>query len=147
MLPAPALPVTMKGSRVRRLAALVFLVVIGSACLVPDAGAQTILARFRIEAVKDTTFIFDIGRQNWVRQGSRGQAVDPARGDEFVAEFRVIGVQGASAEAVITGQTRRLLPEHVALMQPPRRPFWRQALFWIGAAGGAIVGLVAGSSI
>lgn len=114
------------------------------ACLPTAAEAQSLLARFRIEQVKDTTIVFNIGGQHWVRAGRRGQAVDPARDDEFVAEFRVIGVQGTTAEAVITGQTRRVQPEHVAVMQPPSRPFWRQTVFWIAAAGGAIVGLVAG---
>jgi len=112
-----------------------------------ESAAQSLAARFRIEEVRDTTFTFTIGQQKWVREGRRGLAVDPARADEFVAEFRVLRVEGEFAEALITGQTRRLQPAHVAVMQPPERPFWRQALFWMGVVGGALVGVAAGSSI
>lgn len=130
-----------------RAAAVLMAVLITLVVTSSDVQAQSILARFRIEEVRDTTFVFDIGDQRWVRKGRRGQAVDPARSDEFVAEFRVLGVEGSLAEAVITGQTRRLQPAHVAVMQPPKRPFWRQALFWSGMVGGALLGLIAGNNV
>lgn len=128
-----------RGSGVLFVFALVLL-----AFLPAEAHSQALMARFRIEQVKDTTIVFTVGNQDWVKAGRRGQAVDPARDDEFVAEFRVISVRGVTAEAVITGQTRRVQPEHVAVMQLPSRPFWRQTLFWIAAAGGAVLGMVAG---
>lgn len=120
---------------------------IGLLALVPgDAAAQVVSARFAIATLSDTTFVFNVGEQNWVKAGRRGQVVDPARNDEFVAEFRVYQVQGDSARAVVTGQVRRLQPAHVVVMQLPSRPFWRQAFFWMGVVGGAIVGVAAGAS-
>lgn len=133
----------MRRARVR-LAVVAVALLFGAAS---RADAQEVVARFRIEEVRDTTFTFTIGKQRWVRPGRRGQAVDPARNDEFVAEFRVLQVAGETAEAVITGQTRRLLPEHVAIMLPPERPFWRQALFWVGMVGGAVLGFAAGTAM
>lgn len=119
----------------------------GSLVLAPgDAAAQVVSARFGIGSLSDTTFVFSIGDQGWVKAGRRGLVVDPARNDEFVAEFRVYQVQGDSARAVVTGQVRRLQPAHVIVMQPPTRPFWRQAFFWMGVVGGAIVGIAAGAS-
>ncbi len=126
----------------------VLAILIAALCLTPShAEAQSIAARFQISAVKDTTIEFAIGDARWIKVGLQGRAVDPARNDEMIAQFRVLQITGTTAEAVITGQTRRVIDAHVAVLQQPSRPFWRQATFWIGSLAGVIVGAVAGAAL
>lgn len=109
--------------------------------------AQSVAARFTISTVKDSTIVFVIGEQRWVKVGMEGRAVDPARSDEMIAQFRVLMVEGGEAEALITGQTRRLIDAHVAVIDRPPRPFWRQAMFWVGSLTGLIVGAAASAAL
>lgn len=103
----------------------------------PDpAGAH----RFEISAVADSTFDFPIADQKWVRVGAVGIAVDPGRRDELVARFLVSRVAGDTAEALVTGQARRVTDAHVALLSPPRVAATRRPSFWAGFFGGAALG-------
>ena len=78
--------------------------------------------RFEIVAVGDTTFDFLTPRAPWIRAGVRGNVVDPRRRDALVARFRVAGVRADTATAVVTGQTARVVVEHVVLLPRPAEP-------------------------
>jgi hypothetical protein len=115
---------------------------------VPAAGtpaeAQQRAARFYVDSVADSTFVFRVGDAGWIRRGQTGIAVDPGQRDALVARFRIVDVSSDRATALITGQTTFLTGQHVALVEPPRRPFWRRGLFWTGSVVGAALGLAAG---
>ena len=105
--------------------------------------------RFEIVAVGDSTFAFLAPNAAWLSAGSTGIAVDPRRRDILVARFRVIARQADTATALVTGQTTRLVTEHVALVaRPPAPPIVlrriEQRRFWAGAAVGAVFGVIAG---
>jgi hypothetical protein len=106
------------------------------------ALAQESAYRFEITSAGDSTFTFAVDRHAWVRGGLSGIAVDPMRRDMLVARFRVIRVTKDSATALITGQTTRITPEHVALIDRPGTPWYRQRAFWLGAVLGAVIGAV-----
>ena len=106
------------------------------------AHAQTGRARFDIVSVGDSTFTFSIRGNPWVSRGQSGLAVDPAHGDELIAQFRVIEVTRDVATALVTGQTARLTTTHVAILKEPRPAFYREPLFWVGALAGGVVGFV-----
>lgn len=108
------------------------------------AQAQQRTARFYVDSVADSTFVFRVGDAGWLRRGQTGVAVDPGQRDALVARFRIVDVSRDRATALITGQTTFLTGQHVALIEPPRRPFWRRGLFWTGSAVGAALGLAAG---
>ena len=116
---------------------------LGGGFLAPRAAqAQSARVRFDIDSVADSTFTFLIGHARWMSPGRIGSVVDPARGDELVAEFRVTQVTERVATAVITGQTTRVKVTDDVVITPPTHPFFAQPLFWVGAAAGAIVGLL-----
>lgn len=98
------------------------------------------LRRFEVVAVGDSTFTILVGGDRWVRRGSTGVAVDPRRRDALVARFRVVGRAGDTATALVTGQTTRLVPAHVALLREPVRGPLRQEVFWGGLFFGLAVG-------
>lgn len=105
--------------------------------------------RFEIVAVGDSTFAFLAPNAPWLTPGSSGIAVDPRRRDILVARFRVLARQADTATALVTGQTTRLITEHVALVsRPPAPPIVlrriEQRRFWAGAAVGAVFGVIAG---
>ena len=105
--------------------------------------------RFEIVAVGDSTFAFLAPNASWLAAGSAGIAVDPRRRDILVARFRVIARQADTATALVTGQTTRLVTEHVALVaRPPVPPVVlrriEQRRFWAGAVVGAVFGVIAG---
>ena len=106
--------------------------------------AQATAARFEIAEVADSTFTFDVGDQRWVARGQKGIAVDPRRRDALVARFRVIQLVGTTATALVTGETTRLTEQHVALLEPPHRAWWRNAPLWGAAAVGLAVGFALG---
>ncbi len=106
-------------------------------------AAQSAHARFDIDSITDSTFTFLVGRAQWVARGKTGLAVDPAHGDELIAEFRVVQVEAGVATALVTGQTARVKAGNVAVMEPPGRPFYREPVFWAGALAGGIIGFVA----
>lgn len=100
-------------------------------------------SRFDLRPSSDTTLRFAPAEARWIRPGLEGIAVDPANGDALVARFRVVQVDADSATALVTGQTTRLSPAHVALLVAPRRAWWHERLFWWGAAaGGGALGAV-----
>ena len=104
------------------------------------AAAQTAYARFDLTSIADTTFTFAIPRATWVVPGLRGLAVDPTRGDELIAKFRVTAVDHGTATAAITGQTGRLTTAHVALLVQPQTPFYARPWFWLGVVAGGLIG-------
>jgi hypothetical protein len=113
--------------------------------LAPSRGnAQETQVRFPVVEVRDTTFTFRIGPHQWVRPGLRGIVVDPREQDVLVARFRVSGVGGGTARAVVTGQTTSLTSLHTVLLEPPPTPWYRERFFWLGAAAGAIAGFLLG---
>ncbi len=104
--------------------------------------AQEAAYRFEILTVGDSTFTFAVMRQSWIRRGMRGIAVDPRRRDALIARFRVLAVANGEATALVTGQTTAVGTEHMALLQRPKRSWYVQPLFWIGAVLGGVVGAV-----
>ncbi len=94
-------------------------------------------SRFELRALSDSTVAFTPAEATWVRSGMLGIAVDPAQGDALVARLRITSVQGDSAIAIVTGQTTRISEGQVMLLVPPTPHWWRQRLFWYGAATGA----------
>ncbi len=110
------------------------------------AEAQQRTARFFVDSVADSTFVFRVGNANWIRPGQSGIAVDPRQRDALVARFRVVEVTRDRATALVTGQTTFLTGDHVVLVEEPRRPFWRRDLFWKGSLVGLVLGVAAGIS-
>jgi hypothetical protein len=74
--------------------------------------------RFEIVAVGDSTFAFLAPNATWLSVGSSGIAVDPRRRDILVARFRLIAMRADTGTALVTGQTTRLVTEHVAPWAP-----------------------------
>jgi hypothetical protein len=93
--------------------------------------------RFSLRVLSDSTVSFRQAEASWVRVGMSAIAVDPAQGDALVARLRLIAVAKDSAIALVTGQTTRVSGGQVLLLVPPALPWWRQRLFWYGAASGA----------
>jgi hypothetical protein len=121
-------------------------VVVVLAVLLPidRVAAQERASRFEIVGVGDSTITLRTGQVRWIYPGQLGIAVDPRKRDALVARIRVLTVRAGQAEAVITGQTTPLNPDHVAIFIEPRRRFFKMREFWFGLAGGAIVGFIAG---
>ena len=97
--------------------------------------------RFEIISVGDTTFVFSSGGEKWLRQGQTGIAVDPRRRDALVARFRVTTVRDGVVDALVTGQTTNIRVEHVAILEEPRRRWYRAGSFWAGLLTGATIGV------
>ncbi len=110
------------------------------------AEAQQRTARFFVDSVADSTFVFRVGDASWIRPGQSGIAVDPRQRDALVARFRVVEVTRERATALVTGQTTFLTGDHVVLVEEPRLPFWRRSLFWKGSLVGLVIGAAAGIS-
>lgn len=110
--------------------------------LTANAGAQSRAVRFDVDSVADSTFVFAIGRERWVKPSRSGIVVDPARRDALVARFRVLGTRDGRAVGLVTGQTTDLMRSHVALLEPPNAPWYRSGTFW----GGLVLGLAAGAA-
>jgi hypothetical protein len=126
---------------VRPLAALSLVLVCACACA-PPLAAQADAYRFEITSAGDSLFSFPTREQQWIRVGLRGIAVDPTRHDALVARFEIVRVDHGWATALITGQTTHVTSEHVALLQRPPTPWWKQRTFWLGTLLGAAIGAV-----
>ena len=120
----------------RLLAAAAFLVVSAA-----PLSAQYRGVRFEITSVGDTTFVFTSGGEKWIRRGQTGIAVDPRRRDALVARFRVTAVHNGVVDALVTGQTTNLRVEHVAVLEEPRRSWYKFPQFWAGLVTGAALGV------
>jgi hypothetical protein len=96
-------------------------------------------ARFAIEPLTDSTFAFTPDEAKWVAPGLTGIAVDPGRGDALVAKVRVVSVDSVRANAFVTGQTTRIASGQVLLLVPPKRAWWRERVFWLGALSGGLL--------
>lgn len=113
--------------------------------LAAPAQAQRGDVRFYVDSVGDSTFTFRIAaNDDWVKVGAMGTAVDPARRDALVARFRVLSVWGNRATALVTGQTTVVTLNHIALLAPPERRFYREPQFWSGALLGVLLGVGGG---
>jgi hypothetical protein len=114
------------------------------AALAPQAiRAQQGAYRFGISSSGDSTFAFPLARNDWVKKGMRGIAVDPTRHDALIARFVVTHVTRDSAVAFVTGQTTRMTTDLVALLERPSKPWYLRPTFWLGGVFGAIIGVVA----
>ena len=122
-------------------ALFVVLFVLGSAL---PLRAQVSGVRFEIASVGDTTLTFAVGRAKWVHRGLVGLAIDPARHDVLIAQFRILGVTGGVATGVIIGQTTRVTQDHVVLLDEPRPMFIKRMIFWGGLLVGLAIGFVGG---
>ena len=111
------------------------------------AAAQDLSQRFSIADVGDTTFTFAVGRTRWVKPEQRGVAVDAREGDALIARFEVLAVRRGMATAMITGQTRRVTPQHTVIMTRPPERWYSNPRFWAGAAVGLVSGMFAGTRI
>jgi hypothetical protein len=118
-------------------------VVILTASSAPELGAQQGAYRFGISSAGDSTFSFPISRNDWVKKGMHGIAVDPARHDALIARFVVTRVARDSAVALVTGQTTRMTTDFVALIERPEKSWYLRPAFWLGGVLGAIIGVVA----
>jgi len=124
----------------RALVAAVAILALGAA---HPAPAQSGAFRFEIVNATDSTITIPTDRVSWLKRGTRGIAVDPRDHDAMVARFQVVRVDSGQATALITGQTTRVTTDHVAVIMPPHVPWFKRGLFWIGAAVGAAIGVVA----
>ena len=112
------------------------------------ARAQDVATATRFEiSTADSTFTFRSGANPWVKKGQHGIAVDPRRRDMLVARFALIALDSGRATALVTGATTRVTPEHVALLERPGTPKWRQRSFWLGSVVGALAGVLIGRAI
>jgi hypothetical protein len=143
---APPRPGRATARRIWRLAAVVLAAaLLGLAPRLVSGQVLERTVRLAIIEVSDSTFSFDAGNLRWVKPGERGMAVDPKRRDALVARFSVLQVEAGKATALITGETTRLTPDHVVVLEVPVRPWYRSTLFWSGAVLGALGGLIVGS--
>ena len=114
-----------------------------AAAAAPALRAQQGAYRFAISDAGDSTFSFPVLRNDWVKKGMHGIAVDPARHDALIARFVVTGVERDSAVALVTGQTTRMTTDFVALIERPGKSWYLRPAFWLGGVLGAIIGVVA----
>lgn len=109
-------------------------------------GASATAARLPISAVGDSTIILRVRAATWLRPNQRGIVVDPKSNDALVARFRLLSVTGDSAVALLTGLTSPVERTHVAVVEQPRVAWYRQSFFWMGAALGAVLGIMTGAA-
>ena len=98
-------------------------------------------ARFEIDAVDDSTATFRVFESRGIHAGVAAYAVDPMRRDALVARLTILRRDSATATALVTSQVARVTRDHVLLVPPPPRSWWRSRLFWIGALMGSAVGV------
>lgn len=102
-------------------------------------------ARFEIEVVDDTTARFKPREALWVRPGLPAFVVDPLNRDALVARLRVTSVWNGMAVAVVESQVTSVRTQHVVLLVPPVRPWWKTRRFWLGTLLGSVVGGTVGA--
>ena len=123
---------------IARLSAAIVLAV----ALASPAEAQRTRVRFYVDSVADSTFSFRVASsEDWVQVGATGIAVDPARRDALVAQFRVISLWGNRATALVTGQTTFVTVDHIAVLERPERRFYHDRSFWSGTVLGLLLGV------
>ena len=111
------------------------------------AGAQSSGVRFEITNVGDSTIAFATGRADWVESGLRGLALDPRQRDVLVARFEVLEVREGAALALITGATRPLTTDDIAVLERPAPPLVTRRGFWTGLVVGVLAGFGLGRVI
>ena len=109
--------------------------------------AQTNETRFNVSSVGDSTLNFSIGSNKWVVKGQKGIVVDPRRQDVLVARIAILAVNGATATALITGQTTGVETSHVAVLERPTVRIYKRSDFWVGLLIGAAAGFLGGSAL
>lgn len=97
-------------------------------------------ARYEIDAVDDSTATFRVFESRGLRVGLSAYAVDPVRRDALVARLTIVRRDSTTATALVTSQVARVTTDHVLLVPPPRRSWWRTKLFWIGTLVGGAIG-------
>jgi hypothetical protein len=127
--------------------ALVAVVVLLALAVPATVRAQATGARFAITNVGDSTITFATGSAGWVRKGLNGLAIDPRQRDVLVARFEVLEVREGAALAVITGATRPLTTDDVAVLDEPKPSLVRQRGFWTGLVVGVLAGFGLGLAI
>jgi len=128
---------------------LIVMMVAAFVTLLPTsrARAQDRDVRFEITSVGDTTVTFRAGKMTWVVRSPRAIVVDPKRRDALVARLKVVTVSSnGEAIAVITGQTGRVTTDHFVLAEEPPQRWYRNAMLWMGAALGLVVGFAIGKA-
>jgi hypothetical protein len=130
-----------RGARIASL--LVFLSVPAA-----PAAAQSVPVRFEVSSVSDSMMSFTLPtpkHARWVRPGIDGIVVDPARRDALVASFRVVTVSPVEVTGVVTGQTTRVEPGQIAILNRPSRAWYARGAFWGGLLLGGVVGVIIGA--
>ncbi len=103
-------------------------------------AAQGVPVRFEVVSASDSTVSFRTMNEPWIREGADGTIVDPQRRDALVASIRVIRVASNEVTALVTGQTTRVAPGHIAILRRPPTPWYARPSFWGGVVLGAIIG-------
>ena len=98
-------------------------------------------ARYEIDAVDDSTATFRVFESRGLRAGLAAYAVDPVHRDALVARLTIVNRDSTTATALVTSQVARVTTDHVLLVPPPPRAWWRTRLFWVGAFVGSAVGV------
>lgn len=139
------------------LACVALLIVAGSGCHRAERAPAPLMpvlpriprdaARFEIDAVDDSTATFRVFESRWLRAGFSAYAVDPAHRDALVARLTIIRLDSSTASALVTSQVARVTTNHVLLVPPPHRSWWRAKRFWIGTLVGGVVGVGASAAI
>ena len=111
----------------------------------PMAGAQSFEARFSITTVGDSTISF-ASNAPWVKRGLQGIIVDPIRSDALMGRFEILTARSGFVTALIRAEAGEIRPGFVAVLQPPKTPFYRNRTFWGGALLGLVVGGIAGAA-
>jgi len=120
-----------------------------NATTVPNIGMLSIArdaARFAISSSTDTTVVFRQAEARWLRGGMRGSVVDPLQRDAFIARITIQQVDTGGIVALIAGGVSPVKETHIVLFEKPAIVWWRDKRFWLGAAGGVVVGITGASA-
>jgi hypothetical protein len=109
-----------------------------------SVAAQDNFARFEIVEPTDTTFSIVLRGARWVKKGMTGYVLDPRERDLMVGRFTVDQVDERTARAKITGMTTGITIFHAAMLPVPRKPWFKQMIFWIGTGLGMTIGYFVG---
>ena len=120
---------------------LTIVAALAMAVVLPNtATAQYRGVRFEITRVGDSTIVFAVGHEAWIKKGIPGIAVDPKRRDALVAQIRVTTIAAGEASALVVGQTTNVRTDHVVILEQPKRSWVRQSTFWWGLVAGSALG-------
>jgi hypothetical protein len=118
------------------------LALLAGVAVAAPAVAQGVPVRFEVVSASDSTITFRVVHEPWIRAGAEGTVVDPQRRDALVASIRVMRVAPDEITALVTGQTTRVAPGHVAILRRPPAPWYARGSFWGGVVLGAVLGAI-----